>query len=348
VKTAELNYHLPPELIAQSPADRRDASRLMVVNRATGEIRDEVFDRLPELLPAGALLVLNDTKVLPARLRMRRRTGGGVQGLFLRELDEHRWELMLTSGRRLKPGERLAFEQGGQELELIERIGEGTWLGVPVPAAPAEAILARHGLAPLPPYIRRDKAEPPEAAQRDLDRYQTVYARRPGAVAAPTAGLHFTPALMERLAAAGMSTAFVTLHVGVGTFAPVRVDDLREHCMHSEYFECPAATAEAVNTARQAGRPVVAVGTTSVRVLETCADEQGNLVASNGWTNIFIYPPYRFRVVDQLVTNFHLPGSTLLALVFALAGRDLILRAYEQAVAQRYRFFSYGDAMLIQ
>jgi len=348
VKTADLDYQLPPELIAQSPADRRDESRLLVVNRVTGELRDEVFSRLSDLLPDGSLLVLNDTKVLPARLRLRRRTGGAVQGLFLHEPEPQVWELMLTGGRRLKPGERLDFERGGQQLELIERVGEGTWRARPVPPGPAENILARHGLAPLPPYIHRDRSEETaEAVGEDLDRYQTIYARRSGAVAAPTAGLHFTPALMDRLDAAGMSTAFVTLHVGVGTFAPIRVADLAAHPMHSEYYECPPATADAVNAARRSGRPIVAVGTTSVRVLETCADEQGRVAAGDGWTNIFIYPPYRYRVVDRLITNFHLPGSTLLALVFALAGRDLMLRAYRHAIAQRYRFFSYGDAMLL-
>lgn len=349
LKTSELHYDLPEELIAHAPADRRDESRLMVVDRSSGGIGHERFGRLPDLLPAGSLLVMNDTKVLPARLRMRRGTGGSVQGLFLRETGPNVWELMLTGGRRLKPGEVLGLEGGGQQLRLTERVGEGRWRAEPVPAAPAEVILGRFGLAPLPPYIRRDRGdEPAEEVRRDLERYQTVYARRPGAVAAPTAGLHFTDELIKRLEAAGLSTAFVTLHVGMGTFAPIRVAHLAEHVMHSEYYECPASTAAAVSAAREAGRPVVAVGTTSVRVLETCADENGRIAAGTGWTNIFIYPPYRYRVVDKLITNFHLPGSTLLALVFAFAGRELTLQAYREAIEAQYRFFSYGDAMLIQ
>jgi S-adenosylmethionine:tRNA ribosyltransferase-isomerase len=349
LKTSELKYQLPDELIAHAPVHRRDESRLMVVDRMSGALGHEQFGRLPDLLPAGSLLVMNDTKVLPARLRMRRATGGGVQGLFLRETEPHVWELMLTGGRRHKPQEVLDFEGGQQQLKLIERVGEGTWRAEPVPPAPAEVILGRYGLAPLPPYIRRDRgSESAEDVRGDLERYQTVYARQPGAVAAPTAGLHFTPELIERLAAAGLSTAFVTLHVGVGTFAPIRVDDLGQHPMHSEYYECPASTAAAVNVARQAGRPVVAVGTTSVRVIETCADEHGKVAAGTGWTNIFIYPPYRYRVVDQLITNFHLPGSTLLALVFAFASRDLTMRAYREAIEAKYRFYSYGDAMLIR
>lgn len=397
MKTSELHYELPPELIADAPADRRDASRLLVLDRVTGGIRHEVFHRLPELLPPGALLVLNDTKVLPARLRMHRRTGGCIQGLFLREPEPGVWEMMLTSGRRLKPGELLSLD-GEQQIRLLGRVVEGTWRVEPVPGGLVEQILAKHGSAPLPPYIHRQQASVetppncdgdfgarsasegvpqasteqsslacasgPEACRkevepietgtqlakdraRDLERYQTVYARRPGAVAAPTAGLHFTPELMARLNAAGFATAFVTLHVGAGTFAPIRVDDLAQHPMHVEHYECPPATAEAVNAARAAGKPVVAVGTTSVRVLETCADERGCVIPGNGSTRIFIYPPYRYRVVDRLITNFHLPESTLLALVFALAGRELVLHAYEEAIRERYRFYSYGDAMLI-
>jgi S-adenosylmethionine:tRNA ribosyltransferase-isomerase len=358
MKIADLQYDLPDELIAQAPAERRDASRLMVVDRANGEIRHESFDRLVKLLPPRALLVMNDTKVLPARLQMRRQSGGKVRGLFLREAEPGIWELMVTSGRRLKPGESLSFESGLQSLRMLQRLGEGTWRAEPVPAGRVGDILARYGSAPLPPYIHREQAaenppvgeNPPvdDCRDRDLQRYQTVYARQPGAVAAPTAGLHFTPRLLERIDIAGMSTAFVTLHVGVGTFAPIRVDELAEHTMHSEWYECSPATAYAVNAARQSGRPVVAVGTTSVRVLETCANEQGCVTPGSGWTNIFIYPPYQYRVVNVLITNFHLPGSTLLALVFAFAGREQVLQAYERAIQARYRFYSYGDAMLIR
>jgi S-adenosylmethionine:tRNA-ribosyltransferase-isomerase (queuine synthetase) len=262
----------------------------------------------------------------------------------------------------LKPGEMLSMEGGPQELQggpqeirLLGRLGEGTWRAEPVPAGPAVEILGKYGSAPLPPYIHRGQAGEDNTTaldelsrEVDLQRYQTVFARQPGAVAAPTAGLHFTPEMLEHIDAAGMGRIFVTLHVGVGTFSPIRVDDLPQHVMHSEWYECSAATAEAVNTARREGRPIVAVGTTSVRVLETCATEQGQVRPGSGWTNIFIYPPYRYRVVDALITNFHLPESTLLALVFAFAGRERVLHAYEQAVAERYRFFSYGDAMLIR
>ncbi len=356
MKTSELHYELPPELIAQSPADRRDASRLLVVDRADGSLRHECFSQLVNLLPDGALLVLNDTKVLPARLEMRRTTGGAVHGLFLHEAEPGVWTMMVTGGRRLKPGELLIVEGAEQRIRMLEHVGEGTWRAEPVPCGAVETILSRHGSAPLPPYIHRgsraDGAEPAtstgEERERDLDRYQTVYARQPGAVAAPTAGLHFTSGLMAALAARGFNTAFVTLHVGVGTFAPIRVDELADHPMHAERYECRSATAEAVNAAREAGRPVVAVGTTSVRVLESCADEHGRVVPGNGWTNIFIFPPYRYRVVDALITNFHLPESTLLALVFALAGPELVLQAYREAIRAKYRFFSYGDAMLIR
>jgi S-adenosylmethionine:tRNA ribosyltransferase-isomerase len=234
-------------------------------------------------------------------------------------------------------------------LRLLERLGEGVWRVEPVPAGSADSILARCGSAPLPPYIHRDKGGTPgQDRDRDLSRYQTVYARRPGAVAAPTAGLHFTPELLAELSAAGFESAFVTLHVGVGTFAPIRVDDLADHSMHCERYECPPETADAVNQARRQGRPVLAVGTTSVRVLETCAGADGSVAAGSGSTRIFIYPPYRYRAVDAMITNFHLPGSTLLALVFAFAGRDYMLEAYREAVRSGYRFFSYGDAMLIR
>lgn len=352
MRTSELQYELPPELIAQQPAERRDASRLLVVERSTGAIRHEVFANLPRLLPGQALLVMNDTRVLPARLSMARRSGGRVEGLFLQEPEPGIWEVMLTGSGRLKPGEELRIEGALRHLRLLKRIEAGTWRAEPVPGGAAFEILAEYGHPPLPPYIHRGRTGGGTSGvdsqeSRDRERYQTVYARRPGAVAAPTAGLHFTPEVFEALRVAGIETAFVTLHVGVGTFAPIRCDDLADHRMHAEWYDCPAATAEAVNAARAAGRPIVAVGTTSVRVLETSADEGGRVLPGSGWTRLFIYPPYRFQVVDGLVTNFHLPGSTLLAMVFAFAGRDATLNAYQEAIRERYRFYSYGDAMLI-
>jgi len=365
---------LPRERIAQQPADRRDASRLLVLDRAAGRRRHTSFRQLPGLLPPGSLLVMNDTRVLPARLRLRRRTGMRIEGLFLREPEPGVWEVMLTGSGRLRAGEHLLIDESARTLLLLERLEAGTWRAGPAPGGDAFEILAECGRTPLPPYVKRGggrgaggegrgtRGEGKErkreremegwrdgeiAEQEDRERYQTVYARQPGAVAAPTAGLHFTPAVFEQLNAAGIERVFVTLHVGVGTFAPIRCDDLADHEMHAEWYDCPAAAASAVNAARNRGRPIVAVGTTSVRVLESCADEAGHVRAGTGRTRLFIYPPYRFRVVDKLLTNFHLPGSTLLAMVFAFAGREQILAAYEDAIRNGYRFYSYGDAMLI-
>ena len=345
---SQLQYDLPPELIAQRPADRRDASRLMVLDRASGRVRHEAFSRLPELLPPRSLLVVNDTKVLPARLGMQRATGGKVEGLYLRDASAGGWEIMLTGAGRVRSGEELAIVGSTRRLRLLERIDAGVWRAEPVPGGQTVAILAECGRPPLPPYIARKGDVSPDQLAADVERYQTVYARNPGAVAAPTAGLHFTPELFGRLDAAGIERVSVTLHVGVGTFAPIRCDDLAQHPMHQEWYSCSAATAETINAARAEGRPVVAVGTTSVRVLETCADASGRVTAGEGWTRIFIYPPYRFKAIDAMVTNFHLPGSTLLAMVFAMAGRDNVLAAYNEAVRERYRFYSYGDAMLIR
>jgi S-adenosylmethionine:tRNA ribosyltransferase-isomerase len=385
---SELQYELPPELIAQFPAERRDASRLLVLDRCTGAIRHEQFRNLPELLPPQAMLVLNDTRVLPARLALQRQTGGRLEGLFMREPQPGTWEVMLTSSGRLKPGEVLRFANSPRELRLKAHIEAGVWHAEPLPPDDAFAILNEVGAPPLPPYIARnaktqkrknlDTAEPSSLVSRpspltsspstldprpsplpssldprpsalsDSERYQTIFARTPGAVAAPTAGLHFTDEVFAALRSAGIEHVFVTLHVGAGTFAPIRCEELAEHPMHSEHYELTPTAAEAINAARRAGRSIVAVGTTSVRVLETCAGEDGALTAGSGWTNIFIYPPYRLRAVDSMLTNFHLPGSTLLALVFALAGRDHILGAYEQAIREGYRFYSYGDAMLIR
>jgi len=356
---AELDYTLPGERIAQRPLAERDAARLLVVGRASGELRDLGVRDLPELLWAGDLLVLNNTKVLPAKFHARRRTGGVVPGLFLAEESAGVWRVMLEGSKRLKPSEPLVLDHGPAcriELLLEERLEEGTWrvrvggtcAGRVARECDAARILAVVGETPLPPYIRRDESAS-TLDRTDRDRYQTVYADRAGAIAAPTAGLHFTDELLERLRERGVETAFVTLHVGVGTFKPIAVEDLSQHRMHTERYELPASTVAAVAACRHRGGRVVAVGTTSVRVLETCADAFDEEPSRDriGETDIFIYPPCRFRVTDALVTNFHLPRSTLLALVMAFAGTQRIRAAYAHAIENGYRFFSYGDAMMI-
>jgi S-adenosylmethionine:tRNA ribosyltransferase-isomerase len=334
------DYELPSDLIAQQPAAERDQARLLVVRRSGGSLKHHLISDLPAVLDAGDLLVLNDTQVLPARLLGRRaRTGGKWEGLFLREHPDGVWELMSQTRGCLTEGETIDVEPGPLRLELIGRSAH--WLARPSEAGSPAELLQRYGHVPLPPYIRKGRAEP-----GDRDRYQTVYAERPGAVAAPTAGLHFTPHLLERLGQRGIETAVVTLHVGLGTFQPIQAEDFRQHQMHREWGELPAATAEAIAKCRQSGNRVVAVGTTTVRVLETVA-ATGQLRPWSGETDLYIYPPYRFRAVDALLTNFHLPRSTLLLLVGAFAGVELLRKAYEAAIAERYRFFSYGDAMLI-
>jgi S-adenosylmethionine:tRNA ribosyltransferase-isomerase len=342
MRTDDFDYDLPEHLIAQEPCPERDRSRLMVVRRAEGVIEHRAFADLPDLLAPGDLLILNDTRVIPARLIGRRaRTGGKWEGLFLRETPDGLWELMCQTRGRLTEGESIIVEPGRLELTLVSQTPERRWLARPGEPGPAFDLLRRHGRVPLPPYVRKGRA-----AEADEERYQTVYARQPGAVAAPTAGLHFTPRVFERLDERGVGRAFVTLHVGEGTFAPIKTDDVTAHQMHREWGELPAATAEAVAACRARGCRVVAVGTTSVRVLETVA-ATGSVRPWCGETELFIYPPYQFRAVDALVTNYHLPRTSLLCLVSAFAGVELIRRAYSTAVAEGYRFYSYGDAMLI-
>jgi S-adenosylmethionine:tRNA ribosyltransferase-isomerase len=342
MRTDLFDFDLPPERIAQHPWPERDQSRLLVVNRADGGLAHHVFADLPRFLNRGDLLVLNDTRVLPARLLGRRaRTGGKWEGLFLRQTDDGRWELLSQTRGRLMLGEVIAVEPGPLRLTLTGRSTAGRWLARPdAPGTPAE-LLERHGQVPLPPYIRKGRA-----GGGDRERYQTVYARQAGAVAAPTAGLHFTPRVFDDLAAHGVCRTFVTLHVGPGTFQPIQVEDITQHQMHQEWGELSAATAEAIAACRAGGGRVVAVGTTSVRVLETAA-ASGPVRPWSGETGLYVYPPYAFRAVDALITNFHLPRSSLLLLVSAFAGVDLIRRAYRTAVAEGYRFYSYGDAMLI-
>jgi S-adenosylmethionine:tRNA ribosyltransferase-isomerase len=338
-----LDYELPPQLIAQQPCPQRDQSRLLRVQRSSSQISHHVFHELPDLLRPGDLLVLNNTRVLPARLfGHRERTGGRWEGLFLQQDEAERWEMMCQSRRPMRAGDWLAVEPGPLRLKLLERKEGGVWLCRPDPAGAPADLLAQHGRMPLPHYIRKGLA-----AAEDTERYQTVYAEKAGAVAAPTAGLHFTPEIFTRLQDRAIRWANLTLHVGVGTFQPIRTDDFRQHVMHREWGELPTETAAAIQHCRNQGGRVVAVGTTSVRVLESVA-ATGPIRPWSGETELFIYPPFAFRAVDALITNFHLPRSSLLLLVGAFGGGELLQRAYEDAIANAYRFFSYGDAMLLE
>jgi S-adenosylmethionine:tRNA ribosyltransferase-isomerase len=343
----DLDYRLPTELIAQHPLPERDVSRLLVVDRRAGTFRDATFRTLPELLTTGDVLVVNDTRVVPAKFSARRSTGGRVSGLFLREAGDRRWEVLLTRTGRLRCGERLRLESrwGDDALELMSHQGGGRWTARLCSDESTSAVLERAGRTPLPPYIRREDEDLSVDAE-DRERYQTVFAERCGAVAAPTASLHFTEEVLGRLEAAGVSRASLTLHVGPGTFAPITGGSLNDHPMHEEWYEIAGDSAAAIEGCRSRGGRVVAAGTTTVRALETCARE-GRLRPASGWTDLFIKPPFDFRMVDVLLTNFHLPRSTLLALVMAFAGVELTRAAYAHATKREYRFYSYGDAMLI-
>ena len=340
-RTSDFDFVLPPERIAREPNERRDASRLMVVERATGAIRHLRFADLPGLIPAGDVVVLNTTRVLRARLLGRRDSGAPAEVMLLRPLgDGERWEAMVHPGGKLKPG-RVVHVAPGLDVEILETTERRTRIVRLVSElAPLEAI-ERHGHVPLPPYI--DRADRPA----DAERYQTVYARETGSVAAPTAGLHFTPEVLERLAAGGVRRADVLLHVGAGTFKPVEGDDPALHVMHEEWYRVSPETASVVNETRASGGKVWAVGTTSVRTLESSAGEDGIVRAGEGETAIFIRPPYTWRAVDHVVTNFHLPRSTLIMLVAAFAGYELTMEAYRVAIREGYRFYSYGDAMVL-
>lgn len=345
IRISELQYDLPPELIAQRPLERRDEARLLVLQRATGRIEHRRFADLPEYLTPRDCLVLNVTRVLPARFTAVRRTGGRVPGLFVRENAPGRWNVLLTGVGKLREGEALDLVGGPWTLTLVKRLERGECEVSVEPVEAAATILQTVGAMPLPPYIRREGHDA-ELDRLDREHYQTIYALQDGSVAAPTAGLHFTPTLIEKIRASGTATAELVLHLGLGTFQPIEVDDLAHHKIHSEWYSLSERCAETIAQTRTHGGRVKAIGTTSVRVLETCADENG-VHAGSGWTNLLIYPPYRFKTTDALVTNFHLPGSTLLALVFAFAGPELARRAYREAVQERYRFYSYGDAMLV-
>ena len=339
MKKSDFYFELPEELIAQTPLERRDASRLLHLDKETGEIEHRHFYDLPKYLRPGDCLVLNDTRVLPARLLGCRRSGGGVELVLLRDLGEGRWECLSRPGRKTKPGTELSFGDG-ELTATVEAVAEG---GNRIVQFHYEGIflevLERLGKMPLPPYIK--------AELQDSERYQTVYSRELGSAAAPTAGLHFTPELLKQISDMGVKVCYVTLHVGLGTFRPVKEEEIEDHEMHSEFCVIPPETAEIVNETKREGGRVIAVGTTSCRTLESFAEENGELKPGSRWTDIFIYPGYRFKCIDALITNFHLPESTLIMLVSALAGREHILHAYEVAVQEGYRFFSFGDSMLI-
>lgn len=340
MKTSDFYYELPPELIAQTPLQRRDASRLLVLDRTDGHTEHRSFRDLPDHLRPGDCLVMNDSRVLPARLIGRRLPGGGEsEVLLLRDLGGDRWECLVRPGKKLRPGAVVDFGDGALRATVEADLEDGKRLVRFQYAGIFLEVLERLGEMPLPPYIKEKLA--------DRERYQTVYSRTLGSAAAPTAGLHFTQELLGEIADKGVKLCYLTLHVGLGTFRPVKEENVLDHTMHSEFCMIPEETARVVNETRQSGGRVVAVGTTSCRTLESFAQADGTLEAKSGWTDIFIYPGHRFQCVDALVTNFHLPESTLIMLVSALAGREHILNAYREAVERRYRFFSFGDAMLI-
>ncbi len=339
-RTSDYHFDLPPELIAQSPPDVRGESRLMVVDRAAGKIEHRSFADIVHYIPAGDLLVRNTTRVMRARLLGTRNSGAPAEVLLLKSLGDARYEALVRPGGKVRPGRTIHI---GDELDVrvLDITNRRTRIVELVTSLDEHVAIDRYGHIPLPPYIGRSDVE------SDAERYQTVYARETGSVAAPTAGLHFTPALLDVLASKGVQTADVVLHVGAGTFKPVEVDDPAEHVMHEEWYDLPALTAGALNDTRARGHGVWAVGTTTVRTLESAASTDGTFAPSSGNTRIFIRPPYAFRAVDHMLTNFHLPHSTLIMLIAAFAGYELTLHAYTTAVAERYRFFSYGDAMLI-
>lgn len=339
MKTSDFDYELPPELIAQTPLERRDASRLMTLDKVTGEIGHRHFYELPSLLTAGDCLVLNDSRVLPARLIGRRESGGAAEVLLLTDKGDKTWECLVRPGRKLREGARVTFGDGELTAEVTAVLPDGNRLVKFEYEGIFLEVLERLGKMPLPPYIKEEL--------QDRERYQTVYSREVGSAAAPTAGLHFTKELLEEVRRMGVKVCYVTLHVGLGTFRPVGEENLEEHDMHSEYCTISQETADTINETKQNGGRVICIGTTSCRTLESWASDDGTMKASAGWTNIYIYPGYRFKVMDALVTNFHLPQSTLIMLVSALAGREHVLAAYEDAVRNRYRFFSFGDAMFI-
>ena len=340
MKRQDFYYDLPEELIAQDPLEDRSSSRLLVLDKKTGETQHHTFREIVNYLNPGDCLVINDTKVIPARLiGAKQETGAKIEVLLLKRKQNDVWETLVKPGRKAKPGTRISFGDGLLNGEVIDVVDEGNRLIRFEYDGIFEEILDQLGQMPLPPYITHQL--------KDKDRYNTVYAAHEGSAAAPTAGLHFTPELLEEIDRKGVDIARVTLHVGLGTFRPVKVEDVENHHMHSEFYMIDEKAAEKINGAKARGGRIICVGTTSCRTIESAADENGHLKACSGWTEIFIYPGYTFKALDGLITNFHLPESTLIMLVSALAGREHVLAAYEEAVRERYRFFSFGDAMLI-
>ena len=339
MKTKDFWYELPPELIAQTPCAQRDGSRLLRLDRASGATEHTMFRSLPNFLRPGDCLVFNDSRVIQARLIGERSGGGTAEILLLKPLADGCWECLAKPGRKLRPGAVVTFGEGLMTAEIVSCGEEGLRTVRLSCEGDFDELLQKLGKTPLPPYIKEELDDP--------ERYQTVYSKNPGSAAAPTAGLHFTPEIFSRLSKIGVKTAFLTLHVGIGTFRPVKEEDISEHKMHTESYCVTPECAETVNSAKASGGRIIAVGTTSCRVLESVADENGVIPACSGETNIFLYPGCRFRAIDGLLTNFHLPESTLIMLVSAFAGKDNVLAAYREAVREKYRFFSFGDAMLI-
>lgn len=341
MKTSDFDFYLPEELIAQHPLEKRDYSRLMVLDKATGEIDHKHFYNVIDYLNQGDTLVLNNTRVMPARLIGEKSISGGkIEFLLLKRIEGDKWECLAKPGKRAKIGTEFTFGEGKLKCKVVDIVEEGNRIIEFSYDGIFEQVLDELGEMPLPPYIteRLD----------DRERYQTVYSKEQGSAAAPTAGLHFTKELLEQVKEKGVNIAYVTLHVGLGTFRPVKVDDVNEHVMHSEFYHLEEEDAKIINETKKRGNKIISVGTTSTRTLETIGDENGFVKAQSGWTNIFIYPGYKFKVVDKLITNFHLPESTLIMLVSALAGKEKVMNAYNEAVKERYRFFSFGDSMIIK
>lgn len=341
MKTSDFDFYLPEELIAQHPLEKRDYSKLMVLDKETGKIEHKHFYNVIEYLNQGDTLVLNNTRVMPARLiGEKAESGGKIEFLLLKRIEGDKWECLAKPGKRAKIGTEFVFGKGKLKCKVVDIVEEGNRIIEFSYDGIFEQVLDELGEMPLPPYIteRLD----------DRERYQTVYSKEQGSAAAPTAGLHFTKELLEEVKKKGVNIAYVTLHVGLGTFRPVKVDDVNEHVMHSEFYNLEEEDAKIINDTKKRGNKIISVGTTSTRTLETIGDENGFVKAQNGWTNIFIYPGYEFKVVDKLITNFHLPESTLIMLVSALSGKEKVMNAYNEAVKERYRFFSFGDSMIIK
>jgi S-adenosylmethionine:tRNA ribosyltransferase-isomerase len=333
-------FELPKELIAQEPLMERDTSRLLVLDKKSGEIKHSTFRDILKYFKSGDCLVLNNTRVIPARLfGVKKDTGSNIEFLLLKRIEKDIWEVLLRPGKKAKTGARFIFGQGELEAEILDIVEGGNRIVKFYYEGIFETVLDKLGNMPLPPYITK--------TLEDKERYQTVFSKHEGSAAAPTAGLHCTPELIEEIQSMGIRVAYITLHVGLGTFRPVKVGNILEHTMHSEYFDVSDEAAEVINSTKEAGGKIICVGTTSTRTLESIADLKGRITPGSGWTDIFIYPGYEFKVVDTLITNFHLPESTLLMLVSALAGRENVINAYNEAVKEKYRFFSFGDAMLI-